>query len=224
MTQMNDKARLVASDGNGAGGVRRERKRKSDIVLKAAEQAFMDTGYGNTSMDAIAELAGVSKRTVYSNFGNKQELFAAVIRKRCEDVLPHAMERIDLATDDPESTLLSLAIEFVTSIFSRPQLQLYKTVVADSGRFPEIGKIMFEGPITESQQIFDKFFRAQAKLGHLEFENIDMAAPLLIGMLKNNLHMRLLFNQPTSMTKKVVTESATAAVHLFLNGARPRQR
>jgi AcrR family transcriptional regulator len=210
--------------GSATGTGRRERRRKSDVVLKAAEQAFFDFGYGNTSMDAIAELAGVSKRTVYSNFGSKQDLFAAVIRKRCADVLPDAIERLDLATNDPEATLSNLAVEFVTSIFSRPQLQLYKTVVADSGQFPEIGKIMFEGPISESQQIFDKFFRAQAALGHLEFDDIDMAAPLLIGMLKNNLHMRLLFNQPTRLTKKVVAESAAAAVHLFLNGALPRQR
>lgn len=199
---------------------RRAYSRKTDIVLVAAERAFLEAGYANTSMDTVAEQAGVSKRTVYSNFGSKQDLFAAVIRKRCADVLPHALEGIDLATRDPEAALGGLAVAFLKSIFSRPQIELFQTVVAESRQFPEIGRIMFEGPIRESQHPFAKFFRVQAELGQMEFPEIDLAPAQFIALLKTDLHMRLLFNQDRSICDEVIVRSAEASVQLFLKGAR----
>jgi TetR/AcrR family transcriptional repressor of mexJK operon len=49
---------------------RRVHARKTEIVLEAAQEAFLEAGYVNTSRDAVAERAGVSKHTVYSNFKN----------------------------------------------------------------------------------------------------------------------------------------------------------
>lgn len=48
-------------------------------ILDAAEQLFYDFGVEQTSMDQLAQVAGVSKRTVYNHFANKEELFQAII-------------------------------------------------------------------------------------------------------------------------------------------------
>jgi TetR/AcrR family transcriptional repressor of mexJK operon len=200
----------------------RDYPRKTEIVLAAAERVFLERGYGGTSMDEVAERAGVSKRTIYSNFGSKQDLFAAVIATHCAEVLPDALVGVDLETTNPEPVLCMLATKFLTSIFSKVQVQLYQTVVAASRQFPEIGKMMFEGPIMDSQNIFDRFLRVQAGLGHLRFPDIDNAAPQLIALLKTNQHMRLLFHQPTATSKRAIAQSAEASVHLFLHGAMPR--
>ncbi len=53
--------------------------RKRAAILEAATAAFRDEGYETTSMDRIAELASVSKRTVYNHFGSKEALFQAVV-------------------------------------------------------------------------------------------------------------------------------------------------
>jgi AcrR family transcriptional regulator len=53
--------------------------RKSDPILTAAKDAFIENGFGNTSMDDIARRAGTTKRTVYNNFGSKERLLEAVI-------------------------------------------------------------------------------------------------------------------------------------------------
>ena len=50
---------------------------KYRAILKAASQMFLSQGYGPTSMDAVAEAAGVSKRTVYGHFDTKYALFSA---------------------------------------------------------------------------------------------------------------------------------------------------
>ena len=53
--------------------------RKSDPILMAAKDAFIENGFGNTSMDDVARRAGTTKRTVYNNFGSKERLLEAVI-------------------------------------------------------------------------------------------------------------------------------------------------
>ncbi|MCG8418858.1 MAG: TetR/AcrR family transcriptional regulator [Proteobacteria bacterium] len=52
---------------------------KRRAILDAATAAFRDEGYEATSMDRIAEWAGVSKRTIYNHFGSKEVLFRAVV-------------------------------------------------------------------------------------------------------------------------------------------------
>ena len=45
---------------------------KRQAILDAAKSLFLTHGYANTSMDAVATLAGVSKLTVYSHFTDKE--------------------------------------------------------------------------------------------------------------------------------------------------------
>ena len=201
---------------------RRVYVRKDDIVLEAAEKCFVELGYASTSMDAVAERAGVSKRTVYSNFRNKESLFAAVVRKGCAEVLPHALEGVDLHTDDPEEVLTAFAENFLSDIYSKPRVQMYQTVVAASRRFPKVGQMMFESSVGQSQKIFDRFLRAQMAAGNLVFPDVDLAASQFVALLKTDLHVRLLFSQPVKLSKRDITNTARACVQLFLNGARPR--
>ncbi len=52
--------------------------RKRAAIIEAAAAAFRDEGYEAASMDRIAALAGVSKRTVYNHFGSKDALLGVV--------------------------------------------------------------------------------------------------------------------------------------------------
>ncbi len=61
---------------------------KRAAILAAAKSLFVRNAFAGTSMDAIAAEAGVSKLTVYSHFGDKDNLFREVIRSRVQDWLP----------------------------------------------------------------------------------------------------------------------------------------
>lgn len=196
--------------------------RKTDVVLAAAESAFLENGYAATSMDAIAERAGVSKRTVYSNFAGKEDLFAAVIRQRCAIAVPEFVDEETMVGRDPEEVLVDLATTFLTNIYALPQVQLYQTVVAEARLLPAIGRIMFEGPILRSQEVFDRYLRRQAELGRLSLPDIDLAAPQLIALLKTNIHLMLLLNQAADTSHKRIAAIARSSVALFLRGASPR--
>src|SRR6202045_63212 len=68
----------------GAGGrpTREEALRRDARLLDVATTLFMERGFDGTSIDAVAEAAGVSKPTVYARYRDKRDLFAAVLRER----------------------------------------------------------------------------------------------------------------------------------------------
>ncbi len=201
---------------------RRVYSRKTEIVLTAAESVFLRSGYAATSMDEVAAEAGVSKRTVYTNFGSKEQLFADVITRRCAAVLPDPETYAAAVGKSPEEGLVLLATGFLTALFDPAQIELYQTVVAAARRQPNVGRIMFEGPILQTQNFFADFLRGHSAAGRLALEDVDLAAAQLIALLKTNVHMKLLFARPVQMSKKWITESARASVRLFLYGAFPR--
>lgn len=218
--EQNDHA--ATADVPAAPPRRRLYHRKSAVVLEAAERVFLQTGFASTSMDDIAVAAGVSKRTVYSNFGNKEELFAAVIRKRCAHVVPDDAIVAEAADLDVEAGLNRLAVAFLTSIFARSQVELYQTVVAAARKRPEMGQAMYEGPISQSQHIIAGYLARQVDAGRLVIADPDAAAAQLIALIKTNIHMRLLLNQPVDTAAQDIADSAASSIRLFLYGCAPR--
>jgi AcrR family transcriptional regulator len=53
---------------------------RHEQILQAATTVFEASGYSQTTMDAVATEAGVSKGSIYNYFENKQALFAAVVQ------------------------------------------------------------------------------------------------------------------------------------------------
>ncbi|BAZ99086.1 TetR/AcrR family transcriptional regulator [Methanothermobacter sp. EMTCatA1] len=56
----------------------RERERRREQIIRAAEKAFFARGYDRVTMDEIAEEAEVNKALLYYYFKNKESLFFAV--------------------------------------------------------------------------------------------------------------------------------------------------
>src|SRR2546423_10350142 len=83
-------ASAVPSTPNRASPYRQfQAQQTRDRIADAARRLFAVYGYGSTSMDAIAAEAGVAGRTVYSAFGAKRDILAAI----CERWLDQAPAR-----------------------------------------------------------------------------------------------------------------------------------
>ncbi|MBF9133244.1 TetR/AcrR family transcriptional regulator [Plantactinospora sp. S1510] len=63
-----------------AKALREGSAQKRAAILGAARQLFLTDGFDRSSVDAVAARAGVSKRTVYDYFGDKQTLLRAVVQ------------------------------------------------------------------------------------------------------------------------------------------------
>lgn len=76
----------------------------AEKILDVATELMLEHGFGNTTMEAVANVAGVAKRTLYSRFADKDELFTAVIRRRRELFLA-PVEKISAAGGSIEQQL-----------------------------------------------------------------------------------------------------------------------
>ena len=86
----------------------RTRTSKRDLILKTAHDLFLVQGFEGTSIDQIAEAAGVSRQTIYNNFDSKEALFKAIAGALADHVVEPLLNE-DLQTGDVESTLTDLA-------------------------------------------------------------------------------------------------------------------
>ena len=68
------------------------------LILEAAREAFADGGYHQTSLDAVAERAGVSKALIYEHFASKRELHSAMLEQHVTELL----ERLGVALAEAE--------------------------------------------------------------------------------------------------------------------------
>ena len=57
----------------------RDTSQKRQSILVGAVKVFTENGFEASSMDRIAEVSGVSKRTVYNHFGSKEILFQTIV-------------------------------------------------------------------------------------------------------------------------------------------------
>jgi AcrR family transcriptional regulator len=88
----------AAAAGQGAAGpgraLRADAARNRENVLRAARDAFAESGYG-VALDEIAARAGVGPGTVYRHFPTKEALFEAVVTARVQDLVADARARAD---------------------------------------------------------------------------------------------------------------------------------
>lgn len=85
ITQVQARKRMPASD-------------RRELILEAAREAFADGGYHRTSLDAVAERAGVSKALIYEHFASKRDLHAAMLEAHVSELV----ERLDAALSTAE--------------------------------------------------------------------------------------------------------------------------
>ncbi|MCP5372248.1 MAG: TetR family transcriptional regulator [Hyphomicrobiales bacterium] len=89
------------------GGGRRNPQRTRARILEAARTAFCARGVDGATMEDIARRAEVNKRMVYHYFGNKEDLYLAVLEDTYEDRRLHDSQ-LDLRHADPQEGMRRL--------------------------------------------------------------------------------------------------------------------
>ena len=68
---------------------------KRTAILQAAIHAFFEHGFAAASIEQIAADAGVSKVTVYNQFGDKRALFTGAVEQECSRMRTYLFDRRD---------------------------------------------------------------------------------------------------------------------------------
>ena len=74
---------------------RRRKAERPHEILEAAFAEFSRNGYAVTTLDQIAERAGVTKGTIYVYFENKEHLFITMVRELMKVTLDTVQEMLE---------------------------------------------------------------------------------------------------------------------------------
>ena len=201
---------LTGSDSSAAA-----ESPKRVAIVEAASALFLDKGYDAVSMDAIAEAAKVSKRTVYSHFSNKQTLFGAVMQMMCR-----RFNRMDPSGDvpsgPPEEVLMDVGVDFVTLITSPEAIALYRTVTAEAPRHPELAEVFYQNGPDPFCAALSAYFDEQTAKGVLAIDDPVRAASQFWELIKAPFHMKLLLGLTERPDEAAIRASAESTVGDFL--------
>jgi TetR/AcrR family transcriptional regulator, mexJK operon transcriptional repressor len=152
--------------------------RKRRAILEAARSLFLGNGYRGTSMDEIAALAGVSKQTVYKHFADKERLFSEIVISTVDEVADPVQDEVLQLREsgDIEADLRDLARRQIAAVMQPRLLQLRRLVIAEAGRFPELGRTFYERGPGRTIESLATVFEGLAARGQLELEDPLLAA------------------------------------------------
>ncbi|MCA9720130.1 MAG: TetR/AcrR family transcriptional regulator [Myxococcales bacterium] len=194
------------------GETRSERKRAA--ILRAATTAFRDEGYESTSMDRIAALAGVSKRTVYNHFGGKEALLGAVFEHHLARLASRA--RVDWEPARPLTAQLRA--------FARAKLATLEDPVWTGLLRVALGVFMHHPDLvretalraSRSDDALVSWLRAASAAGRVRVDDRERAAAQFWALIKGELFWPVIFGvrePPTPAQRDAVIDGA---IELFL--------
>jgi TetR/AcrR family transcriptional repressor of mexJK operon len=181
---------------------------KRSAIMCAAGETFLRDGFAAASMEAIAAKACVSKATLYSHFSGKAELFKTCVSTRRETAI-EAHLHPELLPDDPVTGLQRIAEVFCDLLYSPEVLSLYRLMMAEAYRQPELAKIFIEAGPAPTHRLVAAYLVRLDRLGKLTVPDPEQSAELFLGMLRGKSHALAVLGLPEERPR---SQLITAAV------------
>jgi TetR/AcrR family transcriptional regulator, mexJK operon transcriptional repressor len=163
--------------------------RKEAQILAAARHAFLEHGFAETSVDAIARAANVSKTTLYAYFPSKEALFCHLIQSECEN------KRGSIPKPDLDGGLVAaldiLCRHFVSVFLSRESAGFFQSVSSERWRFPELCELYFNSGKKAVLEFVAAYLTEAKARGLLQFDDANIAAEQLLNLAVADLPLRV---------------------------------
>ncbi|MCB4802189.1 AcrR family transcriptional regulator [Methylobacterium brachiatum] len=150
-------------------------------ILAAAKPVFLNDGYEAASIDAIAASAGMSKKTIYTRFRSKEDLFEAVIVLCIEEGIPK-IERS--ATDDGPvmDRLLRIASAVLEIGLTDECIAVRRIVVAEAARFPAFARLLNDQGLARIIPLIERCLEDGNRTGEIRVEDVRHVTDLFISI------------------------------------------
>ena len=188
-------------------------------ILEAATAAFLANGYADTSIDAIAKAAKVSKQTIYELFHDKADIFRSVVMRDMQRFqgLP------DLRADKrkPEQVLARVARWLSDTQILPENIEMYRLLVGTAQRFPDLAAAHNEYRITTTLNWLSDYLAMLAEKGAIRIDDPQDAARRFAVLVTEG--SRMLMGYP-ARPERERRDIERQTVDLFLSGLRPKPR
>jgi TetR/AcrR family transcriptional regulator, mexJK operon transcriptional repressor len=205
----------VAEAAKPAGPGRPKDLGKRAAILDVAKRLFTQHGFDGVSMDQIAAEASVSKLTVYSHYGDKESLFSAAIRAKCEEQMPSALFLEGLEGNLREQ-LTAIARAFFTLVTSEESIAMHRMMMMPGTGDSHVRELFWEAGPKQVKDTFGEFLRSREARGELHIAEIERAVSQFFCLLKGEMHMQMLCGMCRELQPEDVDAHIAATVTLFL--------
>jgi AcrR family transcriptional regulator len=212
-------ARMAVADNRpeGSDGDRSARKRKA--ILEAATEIFLKEGYLGASMDEIALLSQVSKQTIYKQFTSKEALFLEIVASLTNagsDVV-HNERPLPGVHDDVAAYLQDYAYRQLTVVLTPRLMQLRRVVIGEAGRFPELGRALYESGPRRAMAAMAAAIGRLADSGLLDIDSATTAASHFNWLIMSEpLNQAMLLGDGAIPKPAALRRHAAEVVRVFL--------
>nr|BFE35199.1 hypothetical protein GCM10010200_074500 [Actinomadura rugatobispora] len=192
-----------------------EAARLTDRLRRAAVDTFLEHGYDGTTMEAVAQAAGITKSTLYGRYADKRALFIAVgawaltRHERHERVL-------EPLPDDLAAALTVIARAILARSVDPDLVRLNRMAIAEAHRFPEFAASTQAVSWSPRIQMIMDLLRRHHDAGAITIGDIELAAEQFFAMV--GAMPAWLAAHGVHRTPEDEERHLRHAIDLFLNG------
>ncbi|GAB4231187.1 MAG: hypothetical protein Kow0049_13460 [Stanieria sp.] len=141
---------------------------------------FLQHGYAGTSMDRVAEVAKVSKNTIYNHFQDKEGLFTALIEQIATSRFQIVFSSVPLQ-GEPAVVLRQIAEKLLSVILpDREYISFLRLLIGESERFPHLAQLFIKNLPKKVLSILSEYFCSHPELN---LPNPEATARIFMGSL-----------------------------------------
>jgi AcrR family transcriptional regulator len=159
----------------------------STAILDAARGLFLDSGYDGVNLDQVGRAAGVSRQTVYNQFGSKDAVFRAVVDRHWEairtEVAAVSAPSLDSVTD-AEDVLRQFARSVLRFVNETDQIAFTRLVIAESRHLPWIAEAFYQAGKAPLVAAFAAVLAQLTERGLLACDRPEFAARQFMGLIQ----------------------------------------
>jgi TetR/AcrR family transcriptional repressor of mexJK operon len=188
---------------------------KDTAILLAARKLLIQDGVPAVTMEAVATEAGVSKATLYSRYGNRNELIEAVLRAQ-SDFFIESLNPDIRNPDQLVEALVSFSVRLLEFLCSDDHICLMNTLHGHQGMPDDLRHRMYElGPQATSDE-FQQWLAKASTAGLLYCPEPEASGELLFGMLVGMDMLRRIFQQPPKHAGAHIESHVRKVIGVFM--------
>lgn len=186
---------------------------KRAAIVETAAQHFFHHGYAATAIEQVAADAGVSKVTIYNQFGDKRALFAAAVTCECEKMRGHFS--LEQEARGPIGERLAAIGAAMHAFLFRPEMiQFERRIAAETEAEPAIGAAFLEAGPWRMKHGFAAYLSHAVDAGELAIADPMLAAEQFVSLCKGMGDLERRFG--ATVTPEERDRRIAGAVEMFL--------
>ena len=188
---------------------------KRQQILTAAKCVFLKCGYHGSSMNQIAQEAGVTKLTIYNHFQDKANLFICAIEKTCEESISARPLKLYADSDFKKEFIQICALAL--HVINLPEaIKLELLLLELAAEQNPLAEKFYNASHLRMNAVWEDFFQQAIALGFIRTETVKTLTLLILSLLLGMRHHEVLLGIRAVPNAEERQQIILTSIDLFL--------